>query len=130
MYAIDSQTYPQKMWVSQALIRALLCASLLAFGTGLAAAPKDPAKPYLSLTPQNDGKCQILSEGGKLVVLRNTHPDRSIRFRLIRYFMDVPQSRVVGAIAPGDEGQKLGCSRVDGREQFWKIERADFEQGE
>lgn len=127
MYAIHTQTYPQKMWVTRIVRRACVAGCLLWLGASAALADNRAAQDFLTVKSQNDGRCQILSEGGKLVVLRNTHPDRSIRYRLVRYFMDVPQSRVVGAIAPGEEGQKLGCSRVDGRDQFWKIERAEFQ---
>ena len=127
MNAIHAQTYPQKMWVTRSTLRACVAGCLLWLGAGAAVAGDAPARGFLSVKSQNDGKCQNLSQGGKLVVLRNTHPDRSIRYRLVRYFMDVPQSRIVGAVAPGEEGQKLGCNRVDGRDQFWKIERADFE---
>ncbi len=75
---------------------------------------------------QPDGKCQILSEGGKLVVLRNTDPDRTVRYRLVRLFLDVPQSRIDGRIAAGETPQKLGCNRVNGRTQSWRVERAAF----
>ncbi len=127
MYAIHAQTYPQKMWVTRGRLRAGAAGCLLWLCVTPAFAGDAAARHFLTVEAQNDGRCQILSQGGKLVVLRNTHPDRSIHYRLVRYFMDVPQSRIVGAVAPGEEGQKLGCNRVDGRDQFWKIERADFE---
>lgn len=75
---------------------------------------------------QPDGKCQILSEGGKLVVLRNVHVSQAIRYRLVRMFLDVPQGRVDGEIGPGATPQKLGCNRVNGRRQSWRVERATF----
>lgn len=130
MYAIDSQTYPQKMWKSRAFARRRLFALVAGLALSAPVFSGESAGSYLNIAPQHDGKCQNLSEGGKLVVLRNTHPARSIRFRLVRYFKGVPQSRIVGAVAPGEEGQKLGCNRVDGRDQSWKIERAEFEQGD
>ena len=34
----------------------------------------------------NDGRCQILSDGGKLRILRNTHDERDIDYRLTRMF--------------------------------------------
>ncbi len=81
----------------------------------------------LAFEEQLDGKCQILSEGGKLVVLRNTHPARAVHYRLVRLFLGVPQSRVDGWIAAGGTPQKLGCNRVNGRKQSWRIERAVFD---
>ena len=89
------------------------------------AATSDPAaESALVFEEQLDGKCQILSEGGKLVVLRNAHADRAVRYRLVRMFLGVPQSRVDGEIGPGETPQKLGCNRVNGRKQYWRVERA------
>lgn len=102
-------------------------ALLLALCDAAAATPatgSDEAAAALVFEEQLDGKCQILSEGGKLVVLRNTHVDRAVRYRLIRLFADVPQSRIVGEIEPAGVPQKLGCNRVGGRRQSWTIERA------
>ena len=89
-------------------------------------APGDEPAKYLVIENVLDGKCQILSAGGKLSILRNTHQSRDIRYRLTRYFANKPQGMSVGIVAPGDEGQKLGCDKVDGRSQLWKIERAQF----
>ncbi len=96
-------------------------------GTGDAA--QDPAG-YLEFSSQLDGKCQILSDGGKLHLMRNTHPSQAIRYRLIRTFAGRPQAgRVTGTIA-GEAVVKLGCTRVDGREQRWQIERLEFTEAE
>ncbi len=85
------------------------------------------AAPHLALESLEDGKCFILSPGGKLRVMRNTHPDRAVKFRLDRYFADKLQAGgAAGTIAPGDEPVKLGCTEVDGREQRWEIQRAEF----
>lgn len=84
------------------------------------------ASDYLEFETVLDGRCQNLSEGGKLIQLRNHHPDRPIRYRLVRYFAAVSQGLSVGEVAPGDGVQKLGCNRVDGRAQRWEIERASF----
>ena len=74
-----------------------------------------------------DGKCQNLSQGGKLQVMRNTHPAQPIRFRLIRYFVDVRQrGRATGIAEPGGEPIKIGCTLVGGRPQRWVVERAEF----
>lgn len=102
--------------------------AMLAFGGYCAAASPavDAARAALVLEEQLDGKCQILSEGGKLVVLRNTDPDQAVRYRLVRMFLGVPQSRIDGRIGPGEAPQKLGCNRVNGRRQSWRVERAAF----
>ena len=88
----------------------------------------DPeAAAALQFERRDDGKCHILSEGGKLMVMHNKHADKTISFRLIRYFAGVrQQGRVTGTTTPGEGEIKLGCTLVDGREQTWKIERAKF----
>ncbi len=101
---------------------AILVAASLVLAAPLAAA--EDASALLAFEEVTDGKCQILSEGGKLVVLRNLHPARAIRYRLVRMFMEVPQGRLDGEIAAGDATQKLGCSRVNRRVQSWRVERA------
>lgn len=88
----------------------------------------DDAAAFLELESVLDGRCQILSEGGKLRVIKNTHASRSVRYRLIRMFAgNHPQGRVTGSAPPGAEPVKLGCTRVDGRPQDWIVERARFE---
>lgn len=83
---------------------------------------------FLTFETVLDGKCHILSEGGKLVLLRNTHPTRAIAYRLERRFVNRPQGLMDGTIGPGAETQKLGCDRVGGRAQTWKVKRAEFAQ--
>lgn len=73
-----------------------------------------------------DGRCHNLSEGGKLVVLHNDHPARTIRYRLQRVHVGRPQGLVDGSIASGEPAQKLGCDKVGGRAQGWQIKRAQF----
>ncbi|MBI2800570.1 MAG: hypothetical protein HYX63_09870 [Gammaproteobacteria bacterium] len=89
------------------------------------AAIQEP-RNFLRFETVPDGKCQILSEGGQLVVLRNTHGSKKIRYRLTRYFADKQQGLSTGTVASGGEGQKLGCNKVDGRQQRWQIETAQF----
>jgi hypothetical protein len=91
------------------------------------ATPDGPPADFLEITQQLDGRCQMLSEGGKLTVVKNTHPSRTIRYRLVRLFYGKPQGgRIVGSIAPADEPQALGCNLVDQKPQTWEIERAEF----
>jgi len=104
-------------------------AASLFFGLGIAApfllfAAHHEAEDALVFEALNDGRCQILSAGGKLVVLRNTHREHAVRYRLVRLFTGVPQGRLDGEIQPGEAPQKLGCNRVNGRLQSWKVERA------
>ncbi|MGB1879384.1 MAG: hypothetical protein ACPHTD_01585, partial [Gammaproteobacteria bacterium] len=50
------------------------------------AAEAENAEDYLEFESVPDGRCQILSMGGKLRVLHNRHPELAIRFRLVRMF--------------------------------------------
>ena len=100
----------------------------LALGTPSAAGSElvETAEAFLSFEARLDGKCHNLSEGGKLQVMRNLHPVRKIKFRLIRYFVDVRQrGRATGMAKPG-ETVKIGCTAVGGRPQRWVVERAEF----
>ena len=94
------------------------------------AGPADAAG-YLAFETVLDGRCQILSAGGKLRLVSNTHPDRAIRYRLVRVFAGKPQAgRVTGTLGPGEGPIKLGCTLVDGREQNWAIVTAAFTDSE
>ena len=101
---------------------------LLSLFPATAKVVSDPeAAKYLAFEAIADGKCHILSEGGKLMLMHNSHPDAPIKFRLTRYFADVRQwGRATGIARPGDEAVKLGCTEVDGRPQRWEVERANF----
>lgn len=90
-------------------------------------AAADSASAFLEFESEPDGRCQILSEGGKLRVLYNRHDSRAIDYRLMRVFGDGHrQGRVVGTAPAGSERVPLGCTRVDGRPQDWQLERATF----
>lgn len=110
---------PRWLWLAAALFAG--CGPVAA-----SQAEPDPAA-YLEFESVPDGRCQILSEGGKLRVLHNRHASRSIDYRLLRMFPPTrPQGLVAGTIAAGAEPAKLGCTRVDGREQDWVLKRARY----
>ena len=105
---------------------ALIVLSFASNGQASPLAEEADAAAYLEFASKLDGRCQILSEGGKLRVLRNTHADHAIKYRLVRQFVGVAQGLSVGIAPPGGEIVKLGCTRVDGRQQEWIVERANF----
>ena len=107
--------------------RAGTLAALISSLAGAPAGASEGVEALLRLEPRADGKCQNLSEGGKLVVLRSSS-ERTISYRLVRYFAEVPQTPIVGRITPDEPEQPLGCDRVDGRVQRWSIKRANFEE--
>ncbi len=98
-----------------------------------ASSPASAAQQPLSASAElefqaiDDGHCQNLSEGGKLQVMKNKHPSKPVKYRLVRYFAGTPQPGLIPGVAePSGEEVKLGCTRVDGREQRWEIQRAVF----
>ena len=112
-------------------MRGVVLALGLVAATASSASGNADAATFLALESVNDGRCQNLSEGGKLRILRNTHAERDIAYRLIRMFAgNHPQGRSVGRAPAGGAAVKLGCTRVDGREQDWVVERARFETSE
>ena len=92
--------------------------------TGKSSYPQTKVEEYLFFKSIPDGKCQTLSDGGKLRILFSRHPSKPINFRLTRFFAGKKQGMSKGTIYSNSTGHKLGCSIVDGREQIWVIERA------
>ncbi|MBM4227449.1 MAG: hypothetical protein FJ164_06850 [Gammaproteobacteria bacterium] len=110
----------------------ILAGAMVGFGGvsfACAAEIRDESDPrvWLRLETVLDGRCHNLSEGGKLVVMHNEHPSRTIRYRLLRVHVDRPQGLMDGIIAPGEPAQRLGCDKVGGRPQAWQIKRAQFD---
>lgn len=116
----------------------VLLTGLLAF-TGLMAAPCDETTTnpvgtkektpgdYLEFYSVLDGKCQILSNGGKLRLVKNNHPNKTIKYRFNRMFAGKRQAGpAVGIVEPGNKPVKLGCTKVDDHEQTWEIKVAEF----
>ncbi|MGR8920526.1 MAG: hypothetical protein ACU85V_12990 [Gammaproteobacteria bacterium] len=110
------------------------CIFLLTLAGGPAGADavgeSEDAGSFLEFESVLDGRCQILSEGGKLRVIRNRHASSAIEYRLVRIFAGKRQGLSTGVAPPGAAPVKLGCTRVDGRPQQWEVERARFQQEE
>lgn len=88
----------------------------------------DDAGQFLAFESIGDGRCLNLSEGGKLRILRNTHGERAIHYRVMRLFAgNHPQGLATGIAPANGDPVPLGCTRVDGRLQDWTVERARFE---
>ncbi|MGH8602619.1 MAG: hypothetical protein ACREXR_07530 [Gammaproteobacteria bacterium] len=86
----------------------------------------DP-RSYLEFIANSDGKCTILSTGGRLQSIKNNHLSKTIRYRLVRYIAGKPQpSFTSGTVGPVGQMSALGCDRVDGQDQSWRIESARY----
>lgn len=88
--------------------------------------PQIVASDFLKFETVLDGRCYNLSAGGKLVLLRNTHASKPIDYRLVRVFANTAQGLSTGVLDADHAPQKLGCDKVDGRAQTWRIQRARF----
>lgn len=94
------------------------------------AADAGEPRDYLEIYKEFSGRCQGLRRGD-IRMLRNTHPGKTIEYRMIRLLGGLRQASLIeDIIKPGDEGQKLGCEILDGREQTWEIVRARFVEPE
>lgn len=82
---------------------------------------------YIEFESVLDGKCQNLSIRGKLRVVKNHHPDKTIKYRFYRIFAGKRQAGMaMGRIEPGEGPVKLGCTKVDGHDQTWEIKVVTF----
>lgn len=115
-----------------ALIRAWLTA-LLAAGSAVAAMPSADAPPagtedprqFIEFIREDNADCQI-REGQHLAV-RSTHPTRTIRVWLDRYYQNVGTGdRSHSDLRPNAEPEALGCDTVMHGKQEWRVQRAQY----
>ncbi len=89
------------------------------------------ASAYLHISKTNHSRCQALRRG-KMYVLHNLHPTRTIRYRMRRLLAGKPQAGLIrDHIAPTDPEDKnsadaLGCGLLEGLAQEWSVIQADF----
>lgn len=116
---------------SLACLATLLVAAFWLTGSAADELPSDVAEDaasHLVFDTQLDNYCMRLSPGGKLVVMTNSHPHRSIRYRLVRVFADRHQPGLnSGIIEAGAEPLSLGCNKVNHRDQHWEVRSARYE---
>ena len=103
------------------------CDEMAATATSNVETSEQTPEDFLEFESVLDGKCQILSKGGKLRTVINNHPDKAIKYRFNRMFAGKRQaSMAAGTIKPGKKPVKLGCTEVDGYEQTWEIKVVKF----
>jgi len=100
-------------------------ASFALAAVSLAATAED-ARQYVQFV--EDGTAQCVSRNGMQILVKSTHPSRSVRVWLDRYNADVATAdRSRTDLKPGADPEPLGCSRtLDGGTQEWRIVRAQF----
>jgi hypothetical protein len=99
----------------------LLCAAL-ALPCGRAA--EDPSA-FVSFVEEPASTCVV--RNGVQILVRNTHPSRTLRVWLDRYHMGTGTGdRSRTDLKPGAEPEPLGCSRSLTGPQEWRLVRAAF----
>ena len=110
-------------------MRAHLVAGLAGAALLLAAAPArtedDDPFAYVAFVEEPAATC--VARRGMQILVRNTHPARTLRVWLDRFHMGVGTGdRSRSELAPGAAPEALGCSRSLGGPQEWRVVRAAF----
>ena len=97
---------------------------LAAAFAGPVAADEDPAS-FVQFVEEPAGQC--VARGGLQMLVRNTHPKRTVKVWMDRYHGGVGTGdRSRSELAPGAEPEALGCTRNNQAPQEWRIVRAQF----
>ncbi|MFM9916522.1 MAG: hypothetical protein ACKVOX_11990 [Rhizobacter sp.] len=90
-----------------------------------AAEVSEEASTYVAFVQEFAGNC--VARNGVQILVRNTHPTRSIRVWLDRYHMGSGTGdRSRSELLPSAEPEPLGCSRTADGPQEWRLVRAIF----
>lgn len=97
---------------------------LLVAAAGTARAADDPAA-FVQFVQEPGATC--VARSGMQVLVKNTHPTRTVKVWLDRWHMGVGTGdRSRSELKPGAEAEPLGCSRSLSGPQEWKLVRAQF----
>lgn len=100
----------------------------------LALLPNPPARAQAADTDPlqfvefvEDFEAVCVAREGVMILVRSKHPSKPIRIWLERWHMGVNTGdRGKSDLKPGDEAEKLGCSRTLTGKQEWRVVRAQF----
>src|SRR5262245_5859268 len=99
----------------------LVCAVLVPCGS----APAEDPSGFVSFVEEPTANC--LARSGVEILVRSTHPSRTLRVWLDRYHMGTGTGdRSRSDLKPGAAPEPLGCSRSGGGPQEWRLVRAVF----
>lgn len=91
----------------------------------LPAVAEDDAASFVRFVEEPGATC--VARSGMQILVRNTHPTRTLRVWLDRYHMGVGTGdRSRSELKPGAEPEPLGCSRSTTGVQEWRLVRAVF----
>lgn len=80
---------------------------------------------FVEFILEDEANCQ--SRDSQHVVVHNSHPKRTVRVWLDRYYRNVPTGdRSRSDLLPGAEPEGLGCATVMNAKQEWRVVRAVF----
>jgi hypothetical protein len=98
----------------------LLCAALVP----RIGAAEDPSS-FVKFVEEHASTC--VARNGVQILVRNTHPSRTLRVWLDRYHMGTGTGdRSRSELKPGAAPEPLGCSRSLTGPQEWRLVRATF----
>ena len=111
-----ARSLPPKLKFTTVMLCLLLC--------GLARADEDAAQ-YVQFVQEPTATC--VTRNGQQILVKNSHPTRTLRVWLDRIFMGVGTGdRSRSDLAPGGEPDPLGCSRNLNGTQEWRVARVVF----
>jgi hypothetical protein len=85
----------------------------------------EDAAAYVGFVEEPSATC--VARSGVQILVRNTHPSRTLRVWLDRYHMGTGTGdRSRSDLKPGAEPEPLGCSRSTTGAQEWRLVRAAF----
>ena len=83
------------------------------------------ARPFVQFVEEDTAGC--VSRNAVQVLVKSTHPTRTVRVWLDRYHMGTGTGdRSRSDLKPGAEPEPLGCSRTLSGPQEWRVVRAQF----
>jgi len=93
---------------------------------GVQTAPlSDTPAQYVEFILEDEANCQ--SRDSQHVIVHNTHPTKTVRVWLDRYYRNVPTGdRSRTDLLPGAEPEGLGCATVMNAKQEWRVVKALF----
>lgn len=108
-------------------VLAALWSAAVAPASPAASAPEVPqdASAYVAFVQEFAGTC--VSRNGVQILVKNTHPTRTVKVWLDRYHMGTGTGdRSRSELRPAAEPDPLGCSRTIDGPQEWRLVRAIF----
>ncbi len=113
--------------VTTGWLLAACCSGAAAAASPAASAAEVPqdASAYVAFVQEFAGNC--VSRNGVQILVKNTHPTRTVKVWLDRYHMGTGTGdRSRSELRPAAEPEPLGCSRNSDGQQEWRLVRALF----